>query len=304
MKTVSSARKSLGSSRALGAAFLIGALTAAMPAQAQNVNFSDFATSMSDTFQSAIELLPQEVSNVRLGIGPSFSPHYEGDDDLSFSVVPVISLRYQDLVEVNNNEVRLIALNRLFNASTDSLGGERMGGNLRVGPTVSIDFGRDESDSPDLMGLGDIGTGLELGAFVSYTEGPWRLRARARHDILSGHGGGTIRMDAAYTIFQTAPVALGLNAYTTWATSDYMRSYFGITPTQSAASGLPVFTPGAGFKDAGLEVNANYIISLRWALVGNAGYKRLLGGAADSPLVRQRGSRNQLAFQAFIVYSF
>ncbi len=280
-----------------GFAALLGALFAG-PAQAQN--FNDFATSMTDTLQAAIDLLPQEISNIRLGLGPSLSPYYEGDDKYKTSIIPAISLRYQDLVEVNNNEVRLIAFNRLFNADS----GNVAGGNLRVGPTVSIDFGRDEDTSPDLTGLGDVGTSLELGAFVSYTQGRMRLRARARHDIIDGHGGGTLRLDAAYTVFQAAPVALGVNVTSTWATGSYMRSYFGVSPGQAAASGLPVYAPGSGFKDVGAEINANYVFASQWALVTTAGYKRLIGGAADSPLVRQRGSANQLAFQTFLVYSF
>jgi MipA family protein len=281
------------------AACAVGALFAASsPAHAQNLN--DFATGMTDTLQMAIDLLPQEITNIRLGVGPSLAPEYEGDDQYHLSPIPAISLRFQDFIEVNNNEVRIIAFNRLFNPDAGSFGG----GNLRVGPTVSVDFGRDESDSPDLTGLGDVGTSLELGAFISYTEGRMRLRARARQDIISGHGGGTLRLDAAYTVFQAAPVALGVNATATWATGKYMRSYFGVTPAQSAASGLPVFMPGSGFKDVGMEINANYVIASQWAIVSNVGYKRLIGDAGGSPLVRQRGSANQMAFQAFLVYSF
>lgn len=280
-------------------AVLMGALFAAAPARAQN--FDDFATGMTDTLQAAIDLLPQEITNIRLGLGPSITPHYEGDDKYNISVIPAVSLRYQDLVEVNNNEVRIIAFNRLFASAGDI---NTIGGSLRIGPTVSIDFGRDEDDSPDLTGLGDVDTSLELGAFVAYTRGRMRLRARARHDVIDGHSGGTVRLDAAYTVFQSAPVAMGFNVTSTWATGDYMRSYFGVTPAQSAASGLPVYVPGSGFKDLGAEINANYIFASQWALVANVGYKRLIGGAADSPLVRQRGSANQLAFQSFLVYSF
>jgi outer membrane protein len=280
------------------AAYVLGALLAASPAHAQNLN--DFATGMTDTLQMAIDLLPQEITNIRLGVGPSLTPYYEGDDKYKFSVLPAISLRYQDLVEVNNNEVRLIAFNRLFSADAGKMGG----GNLRIGPTVSVDFGRDEGDSPDLTGLGDVGTSLELGAFVAYTEGRMRLRARARHDVISGHGGGTVRLDAAYTVFQAAPVALGVNVTSTWATGTYMRSYFGVSAAQSAASGLPAFVPGSGFKDVGVELSANYVFASQWALVSNVGYKRLMGDAADSPLVRLRGAANQMAFQAFVVYSF
>lgn len=281
-------------------AAVLGALFAGAAAPAQAQNFNDFATGMTDTLQAAIDLLPQEITNIRLGLGPSISPHYEGDNNYDVSVIPAISLRYQDLVEVNNNEVRLIAFNRFLNADSGNVGG----GNLRIGPTVSIDFGRDEDDSPDLVGLGGVGTSLELGAFVAYTQGRMRLRARARHDVIDGHGGGTLRLDAAYTVFQAAPVALGVNVTSTWATGNYMRSYFGVTPAQSAASGLPVYTPGSGFKDVGAEISANYMFASQWALVSNVGYKRLIGGASDSPLVQQRGSSNQLTFQTFLVYSF
>ncbi|MCA0201355.1 MAG: MipA/OmpV family protein [Proteobacteria bacterium] len=281
-------------------AVLMGALFAATPARAQSFRLNEFATGMTDTLQSAIDLLPQSITNIRLGVGPSISPHYEGDNKYKVNVIPAVSLRWRDLVEVNNNEVRIIAFNKLFNAD----GGNVAGGNLRFGPTVSVDFGRDEDRSPDLRGLGDVDTSLEVGAFVAYTEGHMRLRARARHDIIDGHGGGTLRLDAAYTVFQAAPVALGVNVSSTWATGNYMRSYFGVSPPQSAASGLPAFAPGSGFKDVGAEVNANYIFASQWAVVANAGYKRLIGDAAGSPLVRQRGSANQFTLQTFLVYSF
>jgi outer membrane scaffolding protein for murein synthesis (MipA/OmpV family) len=54
----------------------------------------------------------------------------------------------------------------------------------------------------------------------------------------------------------------------------------------------------------GVELTSNYIFASQWALVSNVGYKRLMGDAKNSPLVRQRGSANQMAFQAFVVYSF
>jgi outer membrane protein len=285
-------------SKRAGLAFLFGAIFASSGAQAQNVR--EFATGMTDTLQSAIDLLPQDITNIRLGLGPSIAPRYEGDNNHKVSVIPVISLRYKDLVEVNNNEVRLIAFNRMFNAQS----GDNRSGNLRIGPTVSFDFGRDEDDSPDLAGLGDVGGSFELGAFVSYTKDRMRVRARARHDVTSGHKGGTVRLDAAYTVFRLAPVTMGVNAYSNWATGNYLRSFFGVTPAQSAASGLPVYAPGSGFKDFGMEVNASYIFASQWAVVVTTGYKRLIGPAGDSPLVRLRGSRNQLAFQSFLVYSF
>ena len=83
-----------------------------------------------------------------------------------------------------------------------------------------------------------------------------------------------------------------------------MRPYFGVSTAQAAASGYPVFRPGAAFKDVSLSLSGNYAIAPRWSVVGSAGYKRLMGGAADSPLVRLAGSASQTSFSAFVVYQY
>ena len=90
----------------------------------------------------------------------------------------------------------------------------------------------------------------------------------------------------------------------TWATGPYMRSLFGVTPVQAAASGYPAFTPGSGFKDVTCGLNGHYRIAARWSVVANVSYKRLIGDAADSPIVRIAGTPNQTSFSSFLVYSF
>ena len=83
-----------------------------------------------------------------------------------------------------------------------------------------------------------------------------------------------------------------------------MRSLFGVTPVQAAASGYPAFTPGSGFKDVTCGLNGHYRIAARWSVVANVSYKRLIGDAADSPIVRIAGTPNQTSFSSFLVYSF
>jgi len=283
---------------------LLSGILAAATVSVSSAGAQDFdriAAGLTDTLQTAIDMLPEDVTNVRLGLGPVMAPDYEGSNSYNIDPVPVVSLRYKNFLEVDNNEVKITAFNRLFNTNTNMGGGR----SLRAGPLVSINFGRSQKASPDLAGMGSVGTAFELGGFVSYTFSPdSRVRLRARQDVASGHNGATVMADYAHTFIRTAKYALGGSVSGTWATGPYMRSFFGVTPAQAAASGYPVFTPGSGFKDMTFGLNGNYRIAARWALVANASYKRLVGAAADSPIVRIAGTPNQMSFSTFVVYSF
>ncbi|MGF1463829.1 MAG: MipA/OmpV family protein, partial [Maricaulaceae bacterium] len=64
----------------------------------------------------------------------------------------------------------------------------------------------------------------------------------------------------------------------------------------AAASGLDVFDAGAGFRDVGLSSVLSYQLSKRWSLNSVVSYSRLIGDAADSPIVTEEGSPNQVFF--------
>jgi outer membrane protein len=285
-----------------GLRFLAVALVAATlvaPCGAQAQSFERVSTGITDTLQNAVDLLPEGVNNVRLGIGPSLSTSYEGSDHYRLDPVPVVSLRYKNLIEVDNNEVKIIAFKSVI-SSGSSMGG----GNFRAGPLVKIDFGRGEGDDIDLRGMGNVGTSFELGAFVSYTLGNSRVRLRARQDVAGGHKGANIMLDFNHIFIRSTDFALGGVISGSFATAPYMRSFFGVNAAQAAATGYPQFNPGGTFKDVTFSLNGNYAITPQWALVASVGYERLLNGAANSPIVRMVGSPNQMSASAFIVYSF
>lgn len=276
-------------------------MTGAIPASgARAQSFERVATGLTDTLQTAIDLLPKDVTSIRLGLGPVVGSKYEGSDDYKVDPVPVVSLRYKNVLEIDNNEVKLTAFNLLFSANTNM-----SGGTLKAGPLISLNFGRGERDSPDLAGMGNVGTSLELGGFVSYSfDNNTRVRMRARQDVISGHKGATVSADVTQAFIRGTSFALGGIVAGTWASAPYMHSYFGVTPAQAARSGYPVYTPGGDFKDITLGLNGNYQFAKQWAVVANVSYKRLLGDAAASPLVRLVGSANQMSYSTFVVYSF
>src|SRR6185369_17760216 len=114
--------------------------------------------SFSGAIANTLDLRPQDVTNLRLGLGPGYSPAFEGSRDYKLHAVPVVSLQYRDVLRVNNNDVDFTAFDHVLD-----LGEDVGAAHLEIGPSVSLDFGRSESDSLDLKGMGGVGFALELG---------------------------------------------------------------------------------------------------------------------------------------------
>jgi MipA family protein len=75
-----------------------------------------------------------------------------------------------------------------------------------------------------------------------------------------------------------------------WVSRSYMQKYFGMSPSDSLASGLPVFTPGDGFNRAGVALSIDQFLSRHFSVGVRGYYARMLGPAADSPAT---GTANQ-----------
>lgn len=263
--------------------------------QAQAQSIDGLLSNVTDTLADVTDVMLPGVTNIRVGLGPVITPAYEGSDDYKIKAAPLISFRYRDLVQVDNNNIRV----NLFGRDT-LFRSER----FKAGPLLKLDFGRDETDSPDLFGLGDVGTSLELGVFASYTVGPTRARVRIQHDVISGHSGMRVIGDLGVAIYRSDKVAVTGTLSSTWTDSSYNEAFFGVTAAQALASGLTAFTATSGLKDVSLAFGGNYTISDSWAIVGNAGFSKLLGDAKNSPIVSVQGSSSQFVGGIFAVYTF
>lgn len=96
-------------------------------------------------------------------------------------------------------------------------------------------------------------------------------------------------------------VVFGAAVSATWADSNHMQSYFGVTAAQSAASGLAQYDAGLGFKRVDLELSATYMFAERWMLRGQVAVGELIGDAADSPIVQDV---TQSSAGLFLAYKF
>ena len=220
-----------------------------------------------------------------IGMIVGISPDYEGSDDYDFGNGPQLAGSWRDILFFKGKTIGANLVRKK---------------NLKAGPILSWSGGRDEDDNDKLEGLGDVDSSIEAGGFVSYRKKTYRFKLEARQDVNSGHEGALVELSAGTVLpFKKPLVSVALG--TTWASDDYMESFFGVSAKQSADSGLKKYDADAGIKDISLSLTAGYKITNRWRLGGKAEYKRLVGDAADSPVVVDK---NQFLAGIGITYHF
>lgn len=232
---------------------------------------------------------------VSVGLGTAFKPDYEGSDDYELDVMPDLSVSYRDLVYFRRLELGANAL---------TLKGPRPGDKLQLGPLVRFRPGRDQDDNDALRGLGDVDYSIEAGAFLRYGIGPWSAGLTLAQDVADGHDGALAEASVGYGMPIAAGLKASLRASTTWASDDYMQSYFGISAAQAARSGRAAYEAEAGIKNVGLTLGLEYELMKDVGLGARIGYTRLLGDAADSPLVEGDGSADQVSMGVSLSYRF
>jgi outer membrane protein len=220
---------------------------------------------------------------LELGGGAKVRPAYEGADDYTVQPWPVVELHYLKLPFLG------------------AFGGEPQSG-LSFAPSFRVVPKRDDSDHPELDDLEDVDLAVELGGTVAYRMGMFRGVATVRHGF-GGHEGivGEVGLDAVLDPTPDLTVSLGPRLH--FADSDYLETYLGITPAESAASGLPAYDPDGGLKGVGVDAEVKYALTERWSVVGEASYERLVGDAADSPIA-ELGSENQFTAALGLTYKF
>lgn len=245
---------------------------------------------------SADEYVPTRPAGLHgsIGMGVAVMPEYEGSKDYKTEAMPNINLFYGDVLFLTG----MSAGANLLRFKTGQ------GVVLTAGPLLSLRRGRDQDDNEALNGLGDIDTGLDAGGFVRFRMRGWRASIEVRQNVTDSDEGAMVKLSAGHGIPLGQKSKLRINLETTWASSDYMETFFGIDAAQSARSGIAEYGAGSGLKDTGASIMADYAIARNWAGFATIRYKRLLGDAADSPIVANLGSRNQTSAGVGIKYRF
>lgn len=233
----------------------------------------------------------------RIGIGAGVVPDYEGSDDYTARPVPIIDARYAQLL-VRGASIRLALLE--LNYAKNSRSGTR----VLMGPLVRYRGGRDEDENDALEGLGDVDASVEAGGFIQGNVGPWGFDVAVAQDVSDSHEGLLAKFGVKYIMPVNSRLMIAAGPSASWASDDYMQTFFAVSDRQAASSGLAPFDAGAGFKDVGIQAQLSYGFLENWMIEAQAGYSRLLGDAADSPIVSDEGSENQARLMLGISYRF
>lgn len=258
-----------------GAASLISSLMVALPASAQEA--------------------------LTLGIGGGLAPRFPGSDSYVPIPFPFVEWTYKGRTLRNNN----------FGFEFDLTRSD----NFDFGPIARIDQGRDDWQSasdPVIEALGQVDASAELGGFIGITRplitsqsGPPTLFT-ARVSLVKAIGGhdGLVAEASAGIIKPMDKLSVIATGNVSYASAAFQRSYFTVDAAGSQASGLGQFDASAGFRDVGVTTVLNYRFSPKWSTNSIISYARLVGDAADSPIVSERGSPNQLFFGLNLNYTF
>ncbi len=227
--------------------------------------------------------------SVTLGAAAVIKPKYEGSNEHEVIPIPIIIPKF---TENPNDDSAVTAVRKrvkfrgLDDIRIRVLGSER----FQIGAVTGYITKRDQDDGDLLKGLGDIDGGLVLGAYSAFTFGAFTFDAAVMEKVTGDDAGPEFRLGIETSRQITERVSLGIRVGTTIASEDYMQTYFGVTAAQSGRSraGLPVYTPDGGVKDVFVAVGSTVDLNDRWLLKAGARYGRLLGDAADSPVIETK----------------
>ena len=241
-----------------------------------------------------VPMLPSPSGNwtVMVGIGGEYTPDFVGSKNGKLMPIPIFSIRRAGSVDQFRGP-RDSASIALFDV-----------GNFRAGPAFKYVASRRSDKYAELTGLGDVKAAYELGGFVEYFPVDW---LRLRSELRQGMGGNTgtvadVSADVIVPLIQRLTISAGPRF--TWKSTKATAPYFGVDAVQSVASGLPMYDAKGGAHSVGFGGQISYRINPQWEVHAYVEYEKLLGDAADSPLVKLRGSSNQTTIGLGASYSF
>lgn len=252
---------------------------------------------------------PEDRNSLILGIGGGIAPEYEGADDYGFQPGGVI----QGKVDGFDFQVR--GPNIYVDLVRDAPDSQW---NVIAGPVAQLRFertSRDDLDDPRVAALGTRDTAVELGGYVGIGRKGFLIPPASLtfdlaflRDVAGAHGSYVLTPGIALSspVSQRSFARWGISA--DYVGKGYGRTYFDVAPLPGPGA-LPAYaTRGSGFKSVGttflLTSDLGGDNRKGWALFGLAGYKRLLGQYARSPIVSEAGNADQFLAVAGIAYAF
>lgn len=213
----------------------------------------------------------QAGSHWTLGVGVATVPEFEGSDEYEAQPVPVVDVGIGPIFAKTGEGIG-------FNVIDTPI--------ITAGASIKWMPGYDDDEVP--AGIDKVDGEIGARVFASTRLNGVTATIAATQAITDTDRGLLINAGVAYPMPASKRLTITPSAGTTWADDNYMTSYFGIDPSEAAASDLDRYDPTSGFKDIHFRVSASDRITDSINALGSVGITHLLGEAADSPLVERK----------------
>jgi outer membrane protein len=293
----------------LAAVMFAAALPFALPASAQAQSAADAPVTSappSDTGARGVF----DGNYLTIGVGGVYSPSYEGSNNMTGSVLPLVQGRVKGIdIDPRANGV---ALDFIPDAKDAKFG-------FILGPVASYTRNRAHNISdPVVAASGRLKSEIDVGVtagVVAYkvldAYDSLTLSADVKWNVNGADKGMQVIPSLTYTtpVSHAMLVSLGVNAK--HVDGDYARYYYSVTPLQSERSDfiLPEYNARGGWASVGATLLAAYDLNGNladggFAIIGLASYNKLMNDAKDTPFTSIRGSSNQFTVGGGIAYTF
>lgn len=233
-----------------------------------------------------------QAENVYLfALAGGVTPRYEGSKDYQPLVLPYIAAEFDNGVFVNPQDG--LGLRKQFSHG------------LFASIALGYDYGRADEDrvltpgSDHLRGMGDVPESvlalLQVGVRLG---GDLTLSATLDQPLTATRRGWGGRLDVTAPAWSRPSDQVAVTGSLHAGNDRYARTYFGVSNQQSANSGFDAYRPEGGVDSLKLALDWTHIFSAHWMMKTTGGVSRLLGDAADSPIVQVKN--NYLAMTALV----
>jgi MipA family protein len=271
----------------LAFALLFALLLAAAPAAAQApATPGTRATSLPDPTDEELEL--DEV-RFTLGMAGSFAPTYSGSDHSGYAVAPAGRIVWRGYSISTSSVARASSAVGSSRSSETGLTGPlyRTRG-FAFGYGASINRGRTVGPEDARLGLKDLrGTLIGRMRMRYYFSSDLVLTATLVGDVLGRQQGLELPIGLGWRHSIRPGLLFHTDVGITFANAKSMDNNYGIGPEEQAASGLPLYRPGTGLREVAGSIGLVGEPSEHWVWVARLTLVKLVGPAADSPIVRQ-----------------
>lgn len=159
-----------------------------------------------------------------------------------------------------------------------------------LGASLRWDGGRArDDDDPLLRGVPPVRATLRGRLALGYAFAPrWSASVSVSQDLLDRGGGAQVSAGLTYRRPVSPSTHWDLSAGVSAGSAEHRLGRYGIVPDAAALAGRAAYVPGAGPESIQLGWRITSAIDHDWVVFGGVGVTRLLGAAAQSPLVGAR----------------